>query len=56
MGAEIDIWRPAAGLGLFLFGMHQLEQSRKLLTGRAFKKFLLDADRAADFQSVPKGL
>jgi phosphate:Na+ symporter len=37
---EIDIWRLAAGLGLFLFGMHQLEQSLKLLTGRPFKKFL----------------
>jgi phosphate:Na+ symporter len=38
--AEIDLWRLAAGLGLFLFGMHQLEQSLKLLTGRRFKKFL----------------
>ena len=40
MNAEIDLWRLAAGLGLFLFGMHQLEQSLKLLTGRRFKKFL----------------
>ena len=40
MNAEIDIWRLAAGLGLFLFGMHQLEQSLKLLAGRSFKKFL----------------
>ncbi|MDH5345144.1 MAG: Na/Pi symporter [Gammaproteobacteria bacterium] len=39
---EIDIWRLAAGLGLFLFGMHQLEQALKLLTGRPFKKFLRD--------------
>ena len=29
-----------AGLGLFLFGMHQREESLKLLAGRSFKKFL----------------
>ena len=40
MVEEVDLWRLAAGLGLFLFGMHQLEQSLKLLTGRRFKKFL----------------
>lgn len=42
MEAEFDIWRLAAGLGLFLFGMHQLEQSLKLLAGRSFKVFLRD--------------
>ncbi|MDA0679172.1 MAG: Na/Pi symporter [Proteobacteria bacterium] len=40
MNEEIDLWRIAAGLGLFLFGMHQLEQSLTLLAGRRFKKFL----------------
>jgi phosphate:Na+ symporter len=40
LNAEFDIWRLAAGLGLFLFGMHQLEESLKLLAGRSFKKFL----------------
>jgi phosphate:Na+ symporter len=40
LNVNIDIWRLAAGLGLFLFGMHQLEQSLKLLAGRPFKKFL----------------
>jgi len=40
LNADIDIWRLASGLGLFLFGMHQLEQSLKLLAGRPFKKFI----------------
>lgn len=40
MNGEFDLWRLAAGLGLFLFGMDQLEQSLKHLTGRPFKKFL----------------
>ncbi len=40
--AEFDLWRLVAGLGLFLFGMHQLEQSLKILAGRSFKVFLRD--------------
>ena len=40
MNAEIDIWRLAAGLGLFLYGMHQLERSLQRLAGRSFKQFL----------------
>jgi phosphate:Na+ symporter len=40
VNGEFDIWRLAAGLGLFLFGMHQLETALKQLTGRSFKKFL----------------
>ena len=40
MPPELDLWRLAAGLGLFLFGMHQLEQALTLLAGRSFKKFL----------------
>ena len=40
MTANIDAWRLLAGLGLFLFGMHQLEQALKLLAGRPFKQFL----------------
>ena len=40
MTAEIDVWRLLAGLGLFLFGMHQLEVALKQLAGRPFKQFL----------------
>jgi phosphate:Na+ symporter len=38
--ANIDAWRLLAGLGLFLFGMHQLELALKQLAGRPFKQFL----------------
>ena len=37
---NIDAWRLLAGLGLFLFGMYQLELALKQLAGRQFKQFL----------------
>lgn len=37
---NIDIWKFAAGLGLFLFGMTQLENGVKELAGRRFKVFI----------------
>jgi phosphate:Na+ symporter len=40
MSAEIDFWRLAAGLGLFLYGMLQLERALQRLAGRSFKQFL----------------
>ena len=40
MNESLDLWRLAAGLGLFLFGMHELEQALTQLAGRRFKKFL----------------
>ncbi len=40
MAPELDLWRLAAGLGLFLFGMHELERALRQLAGRSFKQFL----------------
>ena len=40
MFADFDAWRLLAGLGLFLFGMYQLELALKALAGRPFKQFL----------------
>jgi phosphate:Na+ symporter len=40
MNEAFDIWRFLAGLGIFLFGMHQLEDSVKSLSGRAFRRLI----------------
>lgn len=40
MPVELDLWHLAAGLGLFLFGMHHLEKALQQLAGRSFKVFL----------------
>jgi len=40
MTADIDLWRLAAGLGLFLYGMQELENALSRLAGRSFKRFL----------------
>lgn len=37
---HLDIWRLLAGLGIFLFGMFMMEESIKLLSGRAFKSLI----------------
>jgi phosphate:Na+ symporter len=37
---RFDIWLFLAGLGIFLFGLHYIEQALKKLAGRSFKKFL----------------
>jgi phosphate:Na+ symporter len=36
----IDIWELLAGIGIFLFGIHLLEESIKRLSGHAFKNFI----------------
>ena len=40
MTDHFDFWRLLAGLGIFLFGMQQLEVSLKQLAGKGFKSFL----------------
>lgn len=36
----IDLWKFLAGLGIFLFGMHYLEEALNNLAGATFKRFL----------------
>lgn len=38
--SNLNIWMCLAGLGLFLFGMSQIETSIKELTGQRFRRFL----------------
>jgi phosphate:Na+ symporter len=37
MFESFDAWMFLAGLGIFLFGIYMMEESIKLLSGRAFK-------------------
>lgn len=40
MWALFDHWQFLAGLGIFLFGMHELETSLEVLGGKTFRRFL----------------
>lgn len=40
LGDHIDWWSLAAGVGLFLFGLHLIEQALQALAGRGFKQFI----------------
>ena len=40
MPMDLDIWKLLAGLGIFLFGMHLIEDSVKTLSGRAFRRII----------------
>lgn len=51
----LDIWKALAGLGLFLFGMHLLEEAVRNLSGRSFKKFILSFTRSP-FRGVLSGV
>jgi phosphate:Na+ symporter len=37
---HLDVWKLLAGLGIFLFAMHLLEDSVKSLSGRAFRRMI----------------
>ncbi len=37
---DIDLWRPLAGLGLFLFSMRIIEDAIEALSGRTFRHFI----------------
>ena len=54
MQHSVDYWQLAAGLGLFLFGMHLLEVSLSRLAGRPFKQFL-KASTAGPLRGVLAG-
>jgi len=40
MNSELDYWLLLAGIGIFLFGIHLMEESIKKLSGQAFKVFI----------------
>ncbi|MBT8338908.1 MAG: Na/Pi cotransporter family protein [Desulfatitalea sp.] len=40
MSFDFDLWKLLAGLGLFLFGMHLIEDSLKALSGRTFRRMI----------------
>ncbi|MFN2368618.1 MAG: Na/Pi cotransporter family protein [Desulfurivibrionaceae bacterium] len=55
MNETFDIWRLLAGLGIFLFGMHLLENSVKALSGRAFRKMISQYTRGR-LRSIGSGV
>ena len=40
MSEHLDLWKFLAGLGVFLFGMHLLEESVKSLSGKSFRRMI----------------
>ncbi len=40
MTTDFDLWKMLAGLGMFLFGMFQLEDAIKALSGKAFRRLI----------------
>lgn len=40
MDTSFDIWRLLAGLAIFLYGMFQMEDAIKVLSGKAFRRMI----------------
>jgi phosphate:Na+ symporter len=51
---DINIWQALAGLGIFLFGMSQLEEALKNIAGPSFKRFLRNNTNTR-FRSIISG-
>jgi phosphate:Na+ symporter len=52
---NFDLWKLLAGLGIFLYGMHLLEDSVKALSGRAFRRMISHYTRGR-VRSIGSGL
>ncbi|MGF1637465.1 MAG: Na/Pi cotransporter family protein [Cyclobacteriaceae bacterium] len=53
--AEFNIWELVAGLGIFLFGMHLMEESIRKLSGRKLK-YLIGKFTSTNFKGVLTGI
>lgn len=54
MTTNLDLWKLLAGLGIFLFGMYQLEDAVKSLSGRVFRRIISHLTRGK-WRSVGSG-
>ncbi len=54
MSSELAVWHFLAGVALFIFAMHLLEKSLRLLAGRSFKKFL-EKQTSSKFKAITAG-
>ncbi len=55
MFSGFEIWMFLAGLGIFLFGMHMMEESIRLLSGAAFRTFIRKST-GTNFKAIFSGL
>jgi phosphate:Na+ symporter len=55
MSGNLDLWKLLAGLGIFMVGMFLLEDSIKVLSGRAFRKMIAHYTKGR-IRSIQSGL